>query len=365
MEIGIIGLAKSGKTTVFNALTRGSAQVSAAAQGNKANIGVAKVPDARLERLAEIYKPKKKTPAEVTYVDIPGAPEGLGKEAGIGGEFLNRLQRVDALLHVVRAFDDPAVPHVQVTVDPYRDIGTLDMELAFSDLAILEKRMKRLNEQSKSNKPQEREAAAKEKVVIERVKAELEKGVPVRAQTLTADEARVMENYQFLTAKPLLVALNIDEGKLGESGKLEQELAAKLTMPRTKGVVICGKLESELGQMSPEEERTFRESMGAGESGLVRMIRLSFEVLGLIAFFTVGEDECRAWTIQRGTVAQKAAGKIHTDIERGFIRAEVVAYDDFIKTGSMAEAKKRGVFRLEGKTYEVKDGDITNYLFSV
>ena len=365
MEIGIIGLAQSGKTTVFNALTRGHARVAAAAVGAKPNVGVAKVQDVRLEKLNALFKPKKLTPAEVTYVDIPGAPEGLGKEAGIGGEYLNRLQRADAMLLVVRVFADPSVPHVQTTVDPYRDIGAMDMELTFSDLAILERRLTRLEADWRGAKAMEREAIQKERGTLDRIKTQLEAGVPIRAQELSTDERKLLANYRFLTEKPLLVALNVDEEQLQQAAKYEQELGTKLTGPGVRGTVICGKLEAELGQMSLEEERDFRESLGAGEPGLVRMIRLSYEVLGYISFFTVGEDECRAWTITRGTAAQQAAGKIHTDIERGFIRAEVVGYEDLIACGGLQEAKRKGVFRSEGKTYEMKDGDVVNYLFNV
>lgn len=365
MEIGIIGLAQAGKTTVFNALTHGHARVAAAGVGAKPNVGVAKVPDARLDKLSAMFKPKKHTPAEVTYVDIPGAPEGLGKEAGIGGEYLNRLQRADALLHVVRAFTDPSVPHVQTTIDPNRDIAAMDMELAFSDLAIMERRLARLESDWKGAKAVERDAIQKERATMERIKAQLEEGRPVRAQELSADERRLLANYRFLTEKPLLVALNVDEDQLKESARYEQELAAQLKGPAVRGTVIAGKLEAELGQMSPQEEAEFRHSLGAGESGLVRMIRISYDVLGYISFFTAGEDECRAWTIVRGTAAQQAAGKIHTDIERGFIRAEVVGFDDFVATGGLVEAKRKGVLRIEGKTYEMRDGDIVNFLFNV
>ena len=366
MEIGIIGLSKSGKTTVFNAVTRGHARVAAGAGGGKQpNVGVSKVPDTRLDKLAAMFKPRKVTPAEVTYVDVPAVPEGLGKEAGIGGEYLNRLQRADALLHVVRAFDDPSVPHVQVTVDPHRDVSTMDLELAFSDLAILERRLLRLEADLKRARALDRDALHKEQGMLTRVKDALGSGMALRDQTLEAEERKLLENYQFLTAKPLLVALNIDETKLPREADLAKDLAAQLSGAAVRGVALCGKLEAELGQMSADEEREFRASLDAGEPGLVRMIRLSYDVLGLVSFFTVGEDECRAWTITRGLPAQKAAGKIHSDIERGFIRAELIAYDDLMKAGGMAEARKLGTLRAEGKTYEIKDGDIAHFLFNV
>jgi len=365
MEIGIIGLPMSGKTTVFNALTRGNAATAARSPADKPNIGVVKVPDPRLDVLTKMFKPRKTVPAEVTYTDIPGAPEGLGKTTGIGGEFLNRLQKASALLLVVRAFNDPSVPHPQTTIDPFRDLDTMNMELAFSDMAILERRVKRLDDTLKGAKTQERDAAIKEKAILERIKAELENGTPIREQKTSPSELPLLENYKFLTAKPLLVALNIDEDQLPQSAKLEQEMAARLKSQQTLAVVLAGKLEAELAQMQGEEEEEFRKSLGAGESGLSRMLRLSYQLLGLIAFFTVGEDECRAWTITRGDEALKAAGKIHSDIERGFIRAEVIAYDDLIACGSLAEGRKKGLLRQEGKAYVVKDGDIAHFLFNV
>jgi GTP-binding protein YchF len=365
MEIGIIGLSQSGKTTVFNALTRGRARVAMSTAGAKPNVGVAKVPDARLDRLTEMYRPQKTTPAEVVYVDIPGAPEGLGKQAGIGGQFLNTLQKSDALLHVVRAFPDPSVPHIAGSVDPWRDIGTLDMELLFSDLGILERRIGRIETGLKGAKPAQREAAEQERAVLERIKARLEQNVPVRAQGISETERFLGANYQFLTAKPLLVVLNIDEAQLSEAEALDRELAQRAQGPGVRGAVLAGKLEQDLGQMDEAEEREFRASLEAGESGLSRMVRYSYDLLGLVSFFTVGPDECKAWTISAGTPAVKAAGKVHSDIERGFIRAEVVRYDDLAACGGLPEARKRGLLRLEGKTYEVSDGDVINFLFSV
>lgn len=364
MEIGIIGLGLAGKTTLFNALTRGHASL-AGAPGHKPNLGIAKVPDQRLDRLGELFRPKKFTPAEVTYVDVPGAPEGLGKGAGISGEFLNRLQRADAILLVVRAFEDPSVPHAEGTVDAHRDLDTLELELAFSDMAFLERRLDRLEGQLKSSKAQERDAAQRERTLLGRIKGCLEEGEPLRAQALTPDEAKMIANYQFLTAKPLLVALNIDEGQLADEQGYEERLKERLKGPGLDGAAIAGKLEAELGQMSRDEEEEFRSSLGAGESGLSRVIRLSYRLLDLVSFFTVGPDEVRAWTITAGTPAVQAAGKIHSDIERGFIRAEVVPWDQLIDCGTIAEAKKRGLLRTEGKTYVVLDGEVVNYLFNV
>ncbi len=365
MEIGIIGLSQSGKTTVFNAVTRGHAPIIASAPGAKANIGVAKVPDERLDRLDEIFKPKKKVPAEVTYIDVPGAPQGLGKGEGIGGEFLNRLQRADALLHVVRGFEDPSVAHVEGSVDPYRDIGSMDMEMAFADLAILERRQQRLENDLKRAKTQDRDAIRREQALIDKIKGELEKGVPIRGQGLEKTERAALEGFQFLTAKPLLEVLNIDEAQLADIETQERELASHVSGVGVASAALAGKLEADLARMPVDEEAEFRESLSAGESGLRRILRLSFDLLGVISFLTVGEDEVRAWTIPRVTPAGKAAGKVHSDIERGFIRAEVVSYDDMMACQTMAEARKRGVLRVEGKDYPVADGEIVHFLFNV
>ncbi|MBI4312657.1 MAG: redox-regulated ATPase YchF [Chloroflexi bacterium] len=362
MHIGIIGITKSGKTTVFNALIRST---SAQSTGQQMNVGVAKVVDPRLDKLTAIFRPKREVYAEVRYTDIPGAPEGLGKSEGIGGEYLNALQRADALLHVVRAFNDPSVPHINTTVDPYRDAAAMDMELAFSDLAIIERRFKRLETDMRGAKPQERERAKKETALLERLRDGLAADVPIRRQEVSGEEHKTISNYQFLTAKPLLIVFNIGEDQLPEAAKIEAEAQERLAKPKVLATAMCGKLEAELGQMTPEDEGEFRATMGAGESAAARVIRASYELVGLIPFFTVGEDECRAWTIPLDTPAVKAAGQIHSDIERGFIRAEVVGYDDFVRCGSLPEARRQGVLRLEGKTYPVRDGDIINFLFNV
>ena len=366
MELGIIGLPQSGKTTLFNALTGGRAQAASHPQGDKANLGVVKVPDQRLETLTKLFTPKKTVPAEVTYLDFPRVLEDLGKGQGIGGEYLNRLQGVDALLHAVRAFEDPSVPHIiEGGVDPYRDVATMDMELAFSDLGILDKRLQRLETGLKGAKAQEQETIHRERTVLERIKVELEKEVPIRALTLGPQEIHLLENYQFLTAKPLLVALNIGENQLSQAPSIEGEMASRIEGPFVRGTVICGKLEMELSQMEEEDEKEFRESLGAGESGLKRIIQLSYDVLGTISFFTVVHEEVRAWAITRGSTALKAAGKIHSDMERGFIRAEVISFDDLVSCGSTAEARKLGILRLGGKSYPVQDGDVITFLFNV
>ena len=366
MEIGIVGLPMSGKTTVFNAVTRGNAQVAShSGSKTKPNIGVAKVQDDRLDVLAGIYEPKRQVPAEVTYVDIPAAPEGLGETRGISGEFLNELQKTDALLVTTRAFEDPSVPHSGDDIDPFRDAETMLYELAFADLQILDRRLAHISAGFKGAKPQERENLNREQTLLRRLKDSLDAGTPVGEQSLSGDEARMLEGFQLLTAKPLVVAVNADESQISEAAAMEAKLTSAFNGPRIRTAVICGILEMELAQMEPEEEQEFRESLGVGDSGLDRMIRLSHEAADLVTFFTGNENEARAWMAPRDTTALQAAGKVHSDFERGFIRAEVVGFRDLDESGSIAEARRRGVLRQEGKTYLVQDGDVINILFNI
>ena len=364
MEITIIGLPQSGKTTIFNAATRGSAQVATFA--NRMNLGAAKVPDDRLDVLNGIFNPKRKVNAEVTYADLPAAPEGLGKTQSIGGEYLNTLQRADAILMVARAFEDPSVPHVADSIDVFRDIDTLLFELTISDLDILERRLRRVTESFKGAKSTERDALNKEQDTLSRVRDSLEAGVHVRDQSLTADELRLLSGFQMLTAKPLVVVVNAGEDQLDRISAFEARLADEVQTERIRTAALCGKLEMELAQMDAEDENEFRESLGVvGESGLSRVINLCYEALDFISFMTVGDDEVRAWPIERGTPAVKAAGKIHSDLERGFIRGEVVTYENMVSCRTLAEARKNGVLRQEGKSYIVQDGDIMHVLFNV
>ena len=366
MAIGIFGLPRTGKTTIFNAVTRGHADTASfRAGGTQPNVGMVKVPDPRIDVLVEISKPKRIVPAEVEYIDIPAAPEGTGKSKGIGGEYLNILQRCDALLMVSRAFVDPAVAHVDETINPYRDVEALELELAFSDMAILERRQERIATQLRGARTTERDALLREQALVAKIKESLEAEVPVRAQELPAEARPLLENFQLLSAKPLMIVFNIDEGSVATTPEIEAGMHEKLARPGVAVAALCGKLEMELAQMAPEEEAEFRESLGAGEPGLDRMVRLSYDLLGLISFLTTGEDETRAWTIRKGTTAVDAAGKIHSDIQRGFIRAEVTAYDDFVRTRTPAEARKQAVLRSEGKQYVMQDGDVVNFLFNV
>lgn len=366
MEISIIGLPGSGKTTIFNALTKCSADNKVHSTGGlTTNPAIAKVPDERVMKLSGIFHPKKTTLAEIKYVDIGGLAKGFGKEQGVGGQFLNILSTADAILQVVRAFEDENIPHVEGKIDPLRDIETMDMELVFSDLLIVEKRLGRIESSLKGSKGAERDQAVKEQELLNRIKAELEKNIPIRLQKLTEDELHSLSNYQFLTAKPMLVVINIGEKQLDSYDAALDELKKKYTQPQVELISMCGKLEMELVQLSDEEADIFRKDIGLKEPAFDSVIKHSYALLGLISFFTVGEDEVRAWTIRKDTPAVKAAGKIHSDIEKGFIRAEVISYDDFIKSGNMAEARKHGLLRLEGKTYTVQDGDISHFLFNV
>ena len=360
MEIGLIGLPKSGKTTLFNSLTRGKAETRAfAASGVEPNMGVVKVPDGRLEGLKSLLKPKRLVPAEVKYVDVGISSD---KREGLSGPARSHLTKTDALIDVARAFMEEAVPSSR-GVDPWRDIGAMNADLVLADLAIAEHRLQRIGESLKGARSPERENLVKEQSLVERIRASLENGVPVRSQSLSKDEARSAEGYQFLSNKPLLIVLNIGEDQLPLASAMEEE--GKKRYPQFNVAAICGKLEMELAQLSDAEAAEFRSALGVSEGAMQRIIRLSYELLGMISFFSIASGEVRAWTVRRDTPAPRAAGKIHSDMERGFIRAEVVAYGDLVKCGSLAEAKKHGLLRLEGKNYLVQDGDVVTFLFSV
>jgi len=359
VEIGIIGLPKSGKTTVFNALTKGKAETGTYATGGP-NVGVTKVPDPRLDVLNEMLQPKRKVLAEVRYIDVAAPTKGE-----LSGQYLAHLSKADALLHVVRAFEDDKVPHIEGSINPERDVATLDMELSYSDLSILEKRLQKIETSLKGAKAHDREAFAKEQALLARIKSALENEVPIREQELTEEETKAISSYQFLSAKPLLIVFNISEEMLPQASSLEEEWRTTYQRPHLEVAVLCGKLEMELAQLDDADAQEFRSTMGVTESALNRMIRLSHDLLGLISFFTVVSDEVKAWTIQRDTMAVKAAGKVHSDMERGFIRAEVIGYEELVKCGSIAEGRKRGLLHTEGKSYIVKDGDVITFLFNV
>ena len=365
MRIAIVGLPQSGKTTVFNALTRGGAPVGEYAARPETNIGVAHVPDSRVDRLTEIYEPKKTIFAEVTYVDLPGPPAGAQDNSEMfSGSALTDLQQADALLHVVRGFEDDSVIHTKGSIDWKRDASDVAFDILFADIALIDRRIERLGE-TKGLKAADRDEQLRQIEDLKAVQATLEAGTPIREQTFNDAQVRSIQDIFLVSSLPYLVALNIGEGDVPNTEALEAELSTVVTGQGTGSAAIAGSLEMELAQMEPEEETEFRQSLDAGEPGLHKMLRLSYEALNLMSFLTVGEDEVRAWTIPNGTPAAKAAGAVHSDIERGFIRAEIVSYDDLVELGSTSEARKAAKLRSEGREYVMQNGDVVNFLFSV
>lgn len=365
MDVAIVGLPGSGKSTVFNAVTRGAAQVAAYGARAEPNVGVAKVPDARLDALASVYQPKRVVPSEVSYVDLPPPPEGFGRTRGISGEYLNRVQAVDVMVIVARAFEDESVVHVDGSVDAFRDAETMLLELTFADLEMIDRRLARLSEGMKGARAPERDAILKEQGLFARLKERLEAGEAMRSTGLTADEERLLAGFGLLSAKPVIVLVNIGEEQLDESDELYARAVSQFQGPMVETAVLCGALEMDLAQMEPEEEKEMREGLGVGESGLDRMIALTHRAADMVAFFTGNDNEVHAWTAPRGTGVAVAAGRIHSDFERGFIRAEVISASDLQECGSIAAARSLGLLRQEGRTYEVQEGDVLNILFSV
>ena len=366
MQIAIVGLAGAGKTTVFNTLTRGHAETGGFG-GMELHVGVVKVPDERLDKLAAIFKPKKIVQADVTYVDLPAPPassEGHVGTEDLPAEHLARLRDSDALLHVVRAFEDASNPHPEGSVDPARDLDRLDTEFLLADLALVDRRLERLKTSGRHGTPAERESNEREEAILVRLKAALEAGSPIRDVALEPEEEKAIRGFRFLTQKPVLILLNVGEGDLARAG--EQVAAVANGYDHRNAIVdaLSARIEMELGELEPDEAAAFMEELGIAESSLDRVIALSYRLLGLISFLTAGPDEVRAWPIHDGSNAVDAAGAIHTDLAKGFIRAETVAYDDLLTLGSMAEAKKAGKLRSEGKTYRVRDGDVVEILFS-
>jgi GTP-binding protein YchF len=361
MDLAIIGLERSGKTTVFNALSGGHVETGRYGAAST-NIGVAQIPDERLEALGRHVNARKVTPAEVKYWDIPGV--GFTK-SGASQQLLAALGQADAFLHVVRVFAREDVPHPLGDIDPKRDIEAMDTELVFADLSLIEKRLQRLTTEVRAARPGEREAGQRELTMLERLKAGLEAGIPLRYQSIDAAEMQMLSTYSFLTAKPVLVVLNVGEGAVDRLVTLQSEYSEQLAEYGNRVVAICGKLETELAELPPDEAAEFRPQVGLKESGVAAALRASQELLKLITFFTAGENETRAWMVAEGTTALQAAGKIHSDIERGFIRAEVMNWRTFLEAGSIAEARKRGLVSIQGKGYIVNDGDVINILFNI
>jgi GTP-binding protein YchF len=356
MKTGIIGLPQVGKTSLFKILTKAKLDEHGYSNPREAHIGVARVPDERLEKLSDLYSPKKTTFASVEYVDVAAIGQDALKETA----FLTSLRQVDALIHVLRAFEEESIPHVGA-IDPLRDIKNVEFDLMVSDLGQVEKRLERLEKDLKKMRSSDLE---RENALLLRAKEALEKEQPLRELEMTPEEKKLIKGFMFLSQKPILYALNI-----GESMTLGADLDAAASRykleevshrPNSGATAICGKVEAELAEMEDEEAADFLASYGLHESGLVRLIRKSYELLGLISFFTAGEDECRAWTVPLGSKAPQAAGAIHTDLEHHFIRAETIRWDNLLEAGSEAAARARGTLRLEGKEYIVQDGDVLN-----
>jgi ribosome-binding ATPase len=361
LKIAIIGLANSGKTTIFNALTGMNLETAPyPTPASEPHLGVVKVPDPRVERLSEIYSPKKKTYATVEYIDYVGLTKGDMEQ---NRKVFDLIKDADAVVHVVRGFVDETVVHPQGGVDPARDAETVELEMIFGDLELVEKRLERMEEGMKKGKKPDEE----EKRLLLKCRDILENEKPLRNEIFTEEEQKAMRHLQFMSIKPVVVLLNADERERDteDTRAALSGLEAIFTGGQVRVLALCGKIEMEIAQLPGEEAAAFLEDLGVSAPALNRLVSVSYDLLGLISFLTAGEDEVRAWTIRRGTNAQRAAGKIHSDIERGFIRAEVVSYDDFIDQGTMQAAREKGLFRLEGKTYEVRDGDIINFRFNV
>lgn len=362
MQVTIVGLPGSGKTTVFNALTGGHAATGGFSGGRAApNIGVVKVPDERLDRLSELFKPRKTIPADVTYVDV-AIPAGATREGTIQADVLAQIRNADALLHVVRAFDGGAADRPS---DPWRDLAEMDTEFTIADLSVIEKRLEKLRTSGRHGSASEREQNALEEELLARLEPPLSEGTPLRAVELTDDEEHRLRGFRFLTQKPVLVVLNIDEGSLARAEELETQGRARYAQPSSDVAALAGKIEAEIAELADEDARLFMDDLGIAEPSRGRVVRLTYALLGLFSFFTAGEDECRAWTLRSGATAVDAAGAIHSDLARGFIRAEVVTFENLMECGSMAEARKRGLLRSEGKAYQVQDGDVIEVLFNV
>ena len=365
MKLGIVGLPNVGKSTLFNSLTKAGAESANYPFCTiDPNVGVVTVPDERLNLLGDFYKSKKVTPAVIEFVDIAGLVKGASKGEGLGNQFLANIREVDAIVHVVRCFEDSNVVHVDGSIDPLRDIETINLELVFSDLEILERRIAKVTKTARMDKE-----AAKELTFLEKVKAHLEEGqLAITLETENEDEDAWLATYNLLTAKPVIYAANVAEDDIADDGANNQyvqavrEYAAK---QHSEVFVICAQIEEEISELDEDERKMFLEDLGLTESGLEKLVRASYHLLGLMSFLTAGEDETRAWTIKIGTKAPQAAGKIHTDFERGFIKAEVVNYQDLLDCGSYAGAREKGLVRMEGKEYVVQDGDVILFRFNV
>ena len=365
MKLGIVGLPNVGKSTLFNSLTKAGAESANYPFCTiDPNVGVVTVPDERLKLLGDFYHSKKVTPAVIEFVDIAGLVKGASKGEGLGNQFLANIREVDAIVHVVRCFEDPNVIHVDGSIDPIRDIETINLELVFSDLEILERRIAKVTKTARMDKE-----AAKELDFLQKIKAHLEDGkLAITMELETEDEEAWMGTYNLLTWKPVIYAANVAEDELADDGASNPHVKAVkdyAVQQNSEVFVICAGIEEEISELDDDERKMFLEDLGLTESGLEKLVRASYRLLGLMSFLTSGGDETRAWTIKIGTKAPQAAGKIHTDFERGFIKAEVVNYQDLLDCGSYAGAREKGLVRMEGKEYVVQDGDVILFRFNV